>query len=452
MQLPHNVEIEKAILGTMLLNGYFDQSVLLSADDFFSEAHQRIYLTLAEMADSGLHLEPATVADALQRKGELEKAGGAAYISSLTDGAPYGPGAEKSIKDYQKIIHEAAKRRRLITQTANVCQMARTEDLGRLSEEIGRLAYLLDAESEDEEDFSIEGLEREYAEHIRKLDGVSIRFGIKKLDDAAGGFQFGEVVTIIARTGVGKSAIGQNVINHFLQAYDDAGVVFFSLEMPKVQVFERQLQIFAGKTRDSVISAYKTGNRTSVAADAFMGLCAGRLAIIDKPGISLPQIQRHVRGLTKLKRLKPVRLVVIDYLGYLGGGPKNVGIVERTSELARGVKELAKSLNCVVLLIAQTSRKAGDGSEEVTVTDARDSGAIEDSADFLIGCWRPEMRSNVQASQVAEWRKVRGELWFRILKARRGVTSKFYAGFDGATMRVLPEKPRFQNSTTEVIQ
>ena len=98
------------------------------------------------------------------------------------------------------------------------------------------------------------------------------------------------------------------------------------------------------------------------------------------------------------------------------------------------MKLLARNLGAVVLLIAQTSRKAGDGSEEVTVTDARDSGAIEDSADFLIGCWRPELKAGISTNDFAN---VHGELWFRILKARRGLQDRFCVRFEGETLRVL---------------
>jgi replicative DNA helicase len=219
-----------------------------------------------------------------------------------------------------------------------------------------------------------------------------------------------------------------------LARYPDSGVVFFSLEMPRLQAFERQLQIHAGKKRDEVIWAYRRGDRSAVNAEEFLARCKDRLAIIDTPGISLPEIQRRVSAMQALKRVKPVRLVVIDYLGYLGGGSRDALLVERTSEIARGVKRLAKDLGTVVFLIAQTSRHARDGSEEVTITDARDSGAIEDSADFLIGCWRPELKAGLSPEAFMD---VEGRLWFRILKARRGMQARFQARFEGETLRVL---------------
>ena len=255
-----------------------------------------------------------------------------------------------------------------------------------------------------------------------------------------GGFQSGEVVTLIARTGVGKSAISQNIIRNVLEHYSDSGVVFYSLEMPRLQAFERQLQIHAAKTRSQIISAYQQGDKATIGVGSFLSRFKDRFIIIGKTGISLEEIERRVKGLVALKQIKPVTLIVLDYLAYIGGGPKNAGVVDRTSELARGVKQLAKNLGAVVLLVAQTSRKAGDGSEEVTVTDARDSGAIEDSADFLLGCWRPELKTGISTEDFMD---VHGDLWFRILKARRGLQDRFCVRFEGETLRVLePEGGR----------
>ncbi len=433
--LPKNLEIEKSLLGMVVGGGYFDQDVLLAVDDFFSERHRCIYRTLSEMAEAGEAIDVKTLVAALDRKGELTKAGGATYIAGLPDGLPIG--ASAPLREYERIIREAAVRRRFIRQAEAAMTTGASGDLDELKRSAEVLRGSLDGvESSREPDGSLEAIEAEYQAYCQRLDSLSIRVGITDLDQQTGGFQLGEVVTLIARTAVGKSAIAQNVIHNVLESYPDAGVVFFSLEMPRLQAFERQLQIYAGQTRGRVISAYREGKKAAVNADEFIQKFRGRLAIIDTPGLTLREIERRVRGLVALKKLQPVRVVVLDYLGYLGGGPKNAGIVERVSELARGVKELAKNLQVVVLLVAQTSRHAGDGSEEVTLTDARDSGAIEDSADFLIGCWRPELRTGIGGE---DYCKVYGQLWFRILKARRGFQDQFCVRFQGETLRVTEQ-------------
>lgn len=429
-QLPHSPEAEKCLVGAMVGQGYFDQSVLLSVDDFFSESHRRIYHAITELADAGEPCNYVSLVEALRRKGELEKVGGVSYIAGLPDGVPIGV----PLARWEKAIRESATRRRLMQAAHALSELAATDDFEKLAHDVKCMSSLIEAREETEVDGSLEAIEREYVEYVRNLDALSIHFGIRELDERTGGFQLGEVVTLIARTGVGKSAIAQNVIENVLARYPDSGVVFFSLEMPRLQAFERQLQIHSGKTRDDVIWAYRRGDRSAVNAERFLARGKDRLAIIDTSGISLSEIQRRVLAMQALKRVKPVRLVVIDYLGYLGGGSRDASLVERTSEFARGVKRLAKDLGAVVFLIAQTSRHAGDGSEEVTVTDGRDSGAIEDSADFLLGCWRPELKAGLSPEA---FMKVKGQLGFRILKARRGMQARFQARFEGRTLRVL---------------
>lgn len=286
-----------------------------------------------------------------------------------------------SLAPWVKAIRESAIRRRVMQGAHTLSELAATDDFEKLAHDVEHLKSLIEARRETETDGSLETIEREYAEYVRNLDALSIRFGIRELDERTGGFQLGEVVTLIARTGVGKSAVAQNVISNVLARYPDSGVAFFSHEMPKFQAFERQWQIHAGRRRGDVILAYRTGNKSVLGTSDLVRQFNEQLAIFDTAGLSLLEIERRVSALGALKRLKPVRLVVIDYLGYLGGGPRNAELVERTSELARGMKRLAKDLGAVILLIAQTSRSAGDGSEEVTVTDTREfTGTVGERA------------------------------------------------------------------------
>ncbi len=428
--LPCNLEAEKALLASIINQGYLDPSVLLSCEDFSSDRHRRIYLAMAQLADAGEPLDLPTLVDTLERKGELGKVGGVAYLAGIDYGIPL----SANLGQWEKLIRESAIRRRAINWTELFMTLAQTDDFERLSMEAEKLRLLLESRRVKDEDDSLEALEREYEQYVQNLDARSIRFGIRSLDECTGGFQSGEVVTLIARTGVGKSAISQNIIRNVLERYPEAGVVFYSLEMPRFQAFERQLQIHAGKTRNQIISAYQQGDKATIGVGSFLSRFKDRFKIIGKTGISMEEIERRVKGMVALKQIKPVTLIVLDYLAYIGGGLKNAGVTDRTSELARAVKQLARNLSVVVLLVAQTSRTARDGSQEVTVTDARDSGAIEDSADFLIGCWRPELKTGISTDDFMD---VHGELWFRILKARRGLQDRFCVRFEGETLRVL---------------
>lgn len=234
---------------------------------------------------------------------------------------------------------------------------------------------------------------------------------------------------------MGKSAIAQNAINSVLLQDEEARVIFFSFEMPELQAYERHQQIFTGRTRGEVILGYRRNIKEQFGLDQFTPRFQDRFRIFDKHGLNLKQIERKVRSFVALKRIKPVKFVVLDYLGFIEGEERD--IVERMSEIARGVKLLAKSLKCVILLLSQTSRKGGDGSEEPSICDGRDTGATEDSADFELGCWRPELQKGIPPEKFME---VEGQLWFRILKARRGVQDKFCVRFERETLRILPDE------------
>jgi replicative DNA helicase len=433
-ELPHNLEVERAYLGAILVNGGagVDPLKLLSPGDFHSRVNERIYRTVLEMVYAGEHIDEITVIEALNRKGELENLGGAAAVSALTVGVPFT--TPSGLEAYTKIICDLAIRRRLTKSADALVQLAADQDFEYLAHHIDLLHQILEEREEREQDSSLKAIEKEYEEYVQSLDKRSIRIGIPPLDESIGGLQSGEVLTLLARTSVGKSAIGQNTIDYVLRHYAETGVIFFSVEMPRIQAFERHQQIFTGKTRDEIIFAYRTGTKSKIGADQFVPRFGDRLHIVDKAGITLPEIERRVRSLVALKRIKPVSLLLIDYLGMLGGGAKNTSTYERMSELARAVKELARRLNVAIVLLSQASRKAGDGSEEVTLTDARDSGAIEEAADFVLGAWRPELRSGIDLER---FKSVRGEMWMKLVKARRGLQDKFLMKFDGKTLRIM---------------
>ena len=228
-----------------------------------------------------------------------------------------------------------------------------------------------------------------------------------------------------------KSAIAQNVIQNVLDS-SDFGVVFVSLEMPGLQAWSRQLQIALGLTSEQITYAYRTEPESPGAQ--FVKRYGDRLLIIDDSRLDISGIRAFTAGAVASRTVVPVGLLVIDYLGLLDHGGR-ASLTDRVSELAREMKRLAKQLNVVVLMIVQTNRSAGDESQEVSVVEARDSGAIEDSADFLLGAWRPELAKEIGIEAYAD---VAGQMHFSILKNRRGPKDNFVMGFNGETLRVGP--------------
>jgi replicative DNA helicase len=431
--LPEAVEAERNLLGACLLERVAPPEILgLSAADFFDESNRRIFRTVLTLHDLRRPIEDLTVAEILEKEGQLEAIGGRAYIAYLSEALPI----LSQVPNCIRMIRETAIQRRLALLGRDLTSAAiEREDPAEIIEQtIVRLEGARPAETEDLQQFTLAALDRQYQHHADHLDEERIRLGLGKFDDLTGGVAFGEIVTVLARTAVGKSAIAQNVIQNVLGRYGDMGLVFFSLEMPRLQVWERQLQIAAGIDRHMVMYGYRT-DRRKVPADELVRELGDRMLIVDRSEIDLPRIKQFVRGATAAKLVKPVRFVAIDYLSLLDQGSAKQHLTERISVLARQIKQLAKELSVVVLLIAQTSRSAGDGSEEVGVLDARDSGAIEDSADYLVGCWRPELKKGITTERFCE---VHGEMHFSLLKNRRGPRDQWTMNFDAKTLRVGP--------------
>ena len=429
--LPANLDAEQLVLGTCIVGDSVPPVVLdLPASDFSIERHRLIFRVILALHGLQRPIEYATVAEVLDSRGELDKVG-IAELAGLSDGMP----VLDSIHEYVRIVREKAVLRRLAFLGQSITQHAidqeRPDDI--IEDAKARLDGLNVGEVQQAVNYTLSNLDSEYQEHADNIDERRIRLGLGSFDELTGGVAFGEVVTIIARTGVGKSALAQNFIDHVLRSYADIGVVFFSIEMPRLQAFERQLQIYSGVHRELPQWAYRNADKGKVRADEFVNSYGDRFLIVDDARLDLSGLRRFVRGAVAAKIVRPVRFIVIDYLGLLDRGDRRANLTERVSVLAREVKQVAKELEAVVLLIAQTSRSAGDGSQEVTVIDARDSGAIEDSADFLLGAWRPELKKDIGPEEYAN---VRGDLCFSILKNRRGPRNRFTVHFDAKTLRI----------------
>ena len=442
--LPASTDAEQLVLGTCIVGRSVPPAVLrLAPEDFSVERHRRVFRAILALNGLKRPIEYHTVVEVLDNRKELDQVGGIASIAGLTDGMP----VLSSIGEYVRIVREKAILRRLAVLGQDIAQRAIEQNPPNdiIEQSIARLENARLADPLDAEKFTLESLDREYQRHADLLDEQRIRLGLDRFDELTGGVSFGEVVTCIARTGVGKSALAQNLIANVLRNYPDLGVVFFSLEMPRLQAFERQLMIHAGVERGKVTYAYRN-DRGLIPVDEFVRGYSRRLLIVDNTNLDLTGIKQFIRGAVAAKLVVPVGFIVIDYLGLLDRGNQRASLTERVSVLAREVKQMAKQLEAVVLLVAQTSRSAGDGSAEVTVLDARDSGAIEDSADFLLGCWRPELKKAITPEEYAQYH---GDLCVSILKNRRGPRDRFSVRFDTRTLRIDSKEARRAEESRE---
>jgi replicative DNA helicase len=258
-----------------------------------------------------------------------------------------------------------------------------------------------------------------YQEHIANLKKNRFILGISEIDKRIRGVAGGEVLTILARSGSFKTAMLQNLLKNYVQNSAWAAV-FFSIEMPVASVTERYFQILDGCTGREVESLFTDVTQSELknkAVGQFVKDLKGFYSIPTR--VSLSDIGAYVRLIETEKNVK-VGVIGIDYLGLMDGPGANT--YETISRLATGTKNIAKLLNIPVILLSQVSRKGGSGQSEISLDMGRDSGAIEEGADFVLGLWqkpRDEKDVDVWAEGLPA-EKPQIDLICKILKNRKG--------------------------------
>jgi len=251
-----------------------------------------------------------------------------------------------------------------------------------------------------------------YKPYVKDSERTRVVTGFDKIDRYLRGLRAGEVLAIIGKTGNAKSAFVQNIAHNFAKQSGEP-VVFYSLEMPVVSVIERSFQIETG------LSGYEVENETlrmlngepsklSMQANIVFSKLPN-LYTIEKSGLTLEQIKQFTRFGEESIYRKKTGLILIDYLSLLDGRGKD--IFEQTARLARELKDVAKELNVPVIFLSQVT-KGKSQTDELELDSGRDSGAIAEGADFILGLWK-----NDETDEAIEYT-------LGVLKNRRGKTGK----------------------------
>lgn len=275
--------------------------------------------------------------------------------------------------------------------------------------------------------YSLDEARDKYLEYIKKLDERKITLGYDKIDRAIRGIAPGEVCEVMARTGVGKTAFLLNVIKNVIIKHH-VPVLFFSLEQPLAQIYERVAQISKERTGQEVEKAYAAGDSSY---HEIAKLNYKQLYVVEEDMLTYEELKAFIElaAAEKIGEVPP--LVCVDYLGRMKGGGGNA--YEITSELARMLKALAKEMDIALLYLHQTSRMGKTGAEDITLDMARDSGVVEEAADFIIGMWRPEI------NDVAAQESDRESIQIAILKNRKGRLGKSEYTFVKPHLRIIDE-------------
>lgn len=416
-----NLDLERQVLGQMVrYPDAFERYVGagLQRSDLFRHEHGLVWDAVSAVSSRGDTPDVVSIGLELRKRGTLE-AVGIAYYSLLPDGAIRQ--AEDGVLLNAATLAELAGKREVYAA------------LGHSLEDIAATAEQATARATDERRvYPAAAQLATIRQDIQRDTQGRIFLGFPTLDGILEGLRSGEVFGLMARPGIGKTLVLCQVARAV--ADTDFGHVFFSLEMPAAQIIERIARAHYGLSRSYLRGRLEHGG---LDPDDYVQTFQ-RFVVVDAPGLSVAQMGAKIRQIqaSTLKGL-PIRLVTIDHLGLIGGDRK-MTTYDRVSTQAREIKELAKRIEASVLLAVQVNRESGgDGSKELTLGSARDSGVVEEAMDYLVAMRRPE-RS--QTLSPFERERYRDTLFLKVVKNRHGAPdTEIGVRLDGMTLRLTED-------------
>ena len=394
-EMPHSIEAEQSILGAMLVYPSLVRTVVdqdLHAEEFYVEAHQRIFGCMMDLHENGQNVDVTTLITRLNDTSQLALVGGADYVIKLSDSAV----SSANGVFYIDIIKQRYHLRRLIETAEKIAEegfdssSSLDDVLDHAEKEILEVTRSRRA---SEFQSSKEVVSRVIKELValRESDNhiTGVRTGYQDLDRMTNGFQRGDLIILAARPAMGKTALALN-LGMYTALRNPGAVAFFSLEMPAESLMKRLLsaksQVEGNKLRGGNISDDEL-NRLNEACNE---LGAAKIFIDDSASIKVSQIFSKCR---KLMSEYGLSLIVIDYLQLISGSGRGGGDnrQQEVSEISRNLKILAKEMNCPVIALSQLSRSVEQRTDkQPMLSDLRESGAIEQDADIVMFLYRED--------------------------------------------------------------
>jgi replicative DNA helicase len=432
--LPHNAEAERTVLGAVLVdNSAFNSAAeLLTRDDFYREAHRRIFDAMAVLAERSEPVDLVTLKDELTRGAVLEGVGGASYLGSLVDGVP----RITNVEQWSRIIKEKAILRNLIHASNRIVQSCYEggEDAAEILDRAEKSIFDL-AEERIRQGFV--GIREIVKGSFRTIDQLSqsqdlvtgVPTGFVDLDEKTTGLQKGDLIIVAARPAMGKTSLCLNIAQNASRRTGEA-VGLFSLEMSKEQLVLRML------CSDARVDAHRlrTGSLGEKdwarLAKAYAELSACNIFIDDSTSVTPLEMRAKCR---RLKAEHGLGLVIVDYIQLMSLGGRVENRQQEIAAISRSLKGLAKELAVPVVALSQLSRAPearGKGEKRPQLSDLRESGALEQDADVVMFIYREEEYNATDENQgIAE---------IIIGKQRNGPTGTLRLAF-------IKEFTRFEN-------
>lgn len=403
---PHAIEIEKAVLGAVLVenNRAFDVvSEILNSECFYSESHQIIYSAIQQMSVKGMFIEVLSVVEYLKKSEQLDQVGGPYYITTLATGVVTSAGLEQNCR----ILLEKYMKRELIKIAGQMISSGYEEstDIFDFIDETERDIFRI-SNSFLKKDF--QRLHNLGVDVVTKIDQLrstteslsGVPSGYRDIDRITHGWQATDLIILAARPSVGKTAFALNLARNACDKSIPVG--FFSLEMSASQLTQRILSAES----EVPMEAIKTGRMQEYEYSVIIGKGLHRLErlnmyIDDSAALNIFEFRAKAR---RMVSKYGVGLIIIDYLQLMSGmRDRNGNREQEISTISRNLKALAKELNIPIIALSQLSRAVETRSTNKIpqLSDLRESGAIEQDADMVMFIYRPEYH-DIKANEHGE--------------------------------------------------
>lgn len=390
---PQNLEAEQSILGSIMLDrdAWDAVSDLLSEDDFYKPAHQKIYSAIFRLQQTNQPIDIITVSNALQSSGDLDAIGGSVYLVDILNKTV----SSVHAVTHAKIIREKAKLRKIISASTTLIDKAYSEDFADVDSFVdeAEAQFYKIGETKKSEGLinsmeivksSLMKIEELYK---RKSDVTGLATGFSYLDRMTSGLQGGELIIIAARPSMGKTAFSLNVAQN-IALRQKKTLAYFSLEMGRDQLMMRILASESRINMKEIRSGKVQDNAWPKLINSAQHLSESKLYIDETSGISPFEIRARAR---RLKAQHGLDCIMIDYLQLMDLKQRVESRERAVSEISKTLKSLAKELQIPIVALAQLNRGVeGRSDRRPMLSDLRESGSIEQDADVIMMLYRDD--------------------------------------------------------------
>ena len=395
---PHSVEAEQSVLGGLLLDNLaWDRAGdLLTDSDFYRYEHRLIYAAIGALVAGSKPADVITVFEQLQSHGKAEDCGGLAYLNALAQSVP----SAANMRRYAEIVRERSILRKLIAASDEIATTAFNPQgravSGILDEAESKIFKIGEEGSRQRQGFQgIDKLVVALIDRVQELhdngaeEVTGVRTGFYDLDRMTAGLQKGDLIVLAARPSMGKTAFALNIAEH-VAVQEGLPVLMFSMEMGASQLALRMVGSLGRIDQQGLRTGRLKGDEWERLTEAVERLGQVQMYIDETPALNSAELRARARRMAR--QFGTLGLIVIDYLQLMSGSSSSdENRATEIGEISRGLKALAKELQCPVIALSQLNRSVESRNDKrPMMSDLRESGAIEQDADVIMFIYRDD--------------------------------------------------------------